>query len=172
MYDPKLHHRRSIRLRGYDYSSPGSYFVTICANDHVHLFGEIIEGVPHLNDGGKMIESAWTQMPDNYPNCQIGDFVIMPNHLHGIIILDPTVGAPSARTTREQEAGEAQRQWQVQGPGQAQGPAPTTLGLGDLVHRFKSLTTARYRLGTATHGWPTPEREVVAAQLLRTHRPQ
>ena len=141
MYDSRIHHRRSIRLRGYDYSSPGRYFVTICANDHLHLFGKLLEGAMHLNDVGQMVRSVWTEMPNRYSNCQADAFVIMPNHVHGVIVIDRSADRGPAREP-------------AQARGQARGPAPTTLSLGDLVHRFKSLTTARYRQGTRTQGWP------------------
>jgi len=89
-YDPKIHHRRSIRLPGYDYSQTGAYFVTICAHQKKHLFGEVIEGEVKTNEIGEMIWLYWDHLPRRYPNIEIDKFVLMPNHIHGIIrIVEP-----------------------------------------------------------------------------------
>jgi len=97
-YDPDLHHRRSIRLKDYDYSQAGGYFVTICTQDHLCLLGEVEDGVVHLNDAGRMVEEVWQAMTLHYPGVGLDAFEVMPNHVHGIILLagnDPTpsVGA-------------------------------------------------------------------------------
>lgn len=86
------HHRRSIRLKDYDYSSAGAYFVTICAHNRDCLFGEIIDGEMVLNDAGKMVERCWLEIPDHYPSVELDEFVIMPNHIHGIIVIPDFVG--------------------------------------------------------------------------------
>ncbi len=65
-YNPDIHHRRSIRLRNFDYSSAGAYFVTICAQERECLFGEITDGVMTVNDAGRMVESVWTGLPDRF----------------------------------------------------------------------------------------------------------
>ena len=93
-FDPQKHHRRSIRLQGYDYTRPGGYYVTIVTHDRACLFGEVVNGEMVLNDLGRIVEKAWYDLANHYPNVELGIFVIMPNHAHGIIILyDPTVGA-------------------------------------------------------------------------------
>jgi putative transposase len=144
MYDSRVHHRRSIRLRGYDYSRPGAYAVTVCTYLKRPVLGEIVEGEMVLNAVGRMVQDTWEQMPSHYRGCGMDALAVMPNHVHGIIVINPAVGAgPCARPGMGQ-AGE---------PGQAQGPAPTAMSLPDLIHRFKSLTTARYRQGVTTHGW-------------------
>ena len=93
IYNPDKHHRRSIRLKGYDYSQAGAYFVTICIQDRECLLGEIIIGEMKLNAAGKMIHYWWNQLPDKYPNIELDEYIIIPNHLHGIIIVgaDPRV---------------------------------------------------------------------------------
>jgi REP element-mobilizing transposase RayT len=92
-FDPQKHHRRSIRLKGYDYSSEGAYYVTIVAEGRVCLFGEIIDGEMHLNDYGKIVQKWWDEIPNHFPNVVLGVFIIMPNHVHGIIfILDDRKG--------------------------------------------------------------------------------
>ena len=84
-YSPTLHHRRSIRLKGYDYSQSGVYFVTICVQDHVCMFGEVENGTMILNDVGKMAMRCWMDIPQHFPNVVLHEYVVMPNHIHGII---------------------------------------------------------------------------------------
>lgn len=86
-YDPAIHHRRSIRLQGYDYTQAGAYFVTICTQGREYLFGEIADGQMRLNEAGRMLWNIWHEMPQCYTGLQIDGFVVMPNHLHGIVIL-------------------------------------------------------------------------------------
>jgi putative transposase len=86
-YDPQIHHRRSIRLKGYDYSQAGAYFITICTTNRQCLFGHISNGEMILNDAGKIAVDAWMQTPDIRSNVQLDAFVVMPNHIHGIIII-------------------------------------------------------------------------------------
>jgi hypothetical protein len=86
-YDPDIHHRRSIRLKGYDYSQAGAYFVTICAQNLECLFGEILDEEMALNDAGRMIETIWHELPEHYPGVGIDAFQVMPNHMHGIVIV-------------------------------------------------------------------------------------
>jgi len=86
-YDPNVHHRRSVRLAGYDYSQCGAYFVTICAYNHKRLFGNIVNEKMQLNEIGVMVKHAWEYLPKKYPYVSIDEFVIMPNHFHGILII-------------------------------------------------------------------------------------
>ena len=101
-YNPDLHHRRSIRLRGYDYTRDGAYYVTIVTHGRRTLFGDIVEGEMRLSEAGEMVKRVWDKMPDRFPNVEMDAFVVMPNHIHGIIIVGASlVGAqnPDARTT-------------------------------------------------------------------------
>ncbi|MBC7260687.1 MAG: hypothetical protein H5T63_01625, partial [Chloroflexi bacterium] len=86
-YDPEKHHRRSIRLQGYDYSQPGAYFITVVTQDRVCLFGEVVNGEMRLNDVGHMVRQEWADLPNRFPNIDLDAFIIMPNHIHGIIII-------------------------------------------------------------------------------------
>lgn len=86
-YNPTKHHRRSIRLSGYDYSQAGLYFITICTQKRACLFGEIKDGVMELNEIGEIAHTEWNRTPEIRNNVELGDFVIMPNHIHGIIRL-------------------------------------------------------------------------------------
>ena len=86
-YDPSKHHRRSIRLPGYDYASPGAYFVTIVTYRHACLFGKIQNDEMQLTNLGQIVEEHWRVIPEHFPNVELGTFVVMPNHIHGIIVL-------------------------------------------------------------------------------------
>jgi REP element-mobilizing transposase RayT len=85
-YNPAIHHRRSIRLKGYDYSKPGGYFITICAQNRECMFGEIENGEIILNGPGKMVERWWFELMNKFVDIKLDEYVIMPNHFHGIII--------------------------------------------------------------------------------------
>ncbi len=85
--DPEKHHRRSIRLKGYDYAQPGAYFVTICTRNWVRLFGEVAAGSIVLNPMGQVVEEEWLRTAEIRPNVELDAFVIMPNHVHGIVMI-------------------------------------------------------------------------------------
>ncbi|ABQ26894.1 transposase [Geotalea uraniireducens] len=86
-YNPDIHHRRSIRLREYDYSSNGAYFVTICAQGRECLFGDILDGEMRLNDAGRMVAEWWVKLPGKFPNVALDEYFVMPNHFQGIICI-------------------------------------------------------------------------------------
>lgn len=100
-FNPKIHHRRSVRLWGYDYSRAGAYFVTIRAQARECLFGEVRDGAMLLNAAGEILRALWEALPVHYAHVDLDAWVIMPNHVHGIIVLDSSVvdvvGAGSVR---------------------------------------------------------------------------
>lgn len=77
-----------MRLKDYDYSTPGGYFVTICCKDRGHRFGKIIDGVMHLNQLGKIAHNEWLDLPKRFPQITLKEFVIMQDHMHGIIFIN------------------------------------------------------------------------------------
>ena len=87
-YDPHKHSRRSIRLKNYDYSQPGRYFITICAQDRRCLFGEVINAEMKTNGLGEIVIQCWNDIPNKYCNVRTDEFIVMPNHFHGIIVID------------------------------------------------------------------------------------
>ena len=87
-FDPEKHHRQSIRLRNYDYSQPGYYFLIICTHKKQCWLGEIKSDQMHLNQIGKIVANEWLNTPKIRPNFQLDEWVIMPNHLHGIVIIN------------------------------------------------------------------------------------
>jgi len=99
-FDPQKHHRRSIRLKEYDYSQAGAYFVTIVAWQREILFGEIVDGEMGLNDFGNIVSEKWQWMETQYEYVELGAWIVMPNHFHGILIIhdDGRGGSRSAPT--------------------------------------------------------------------------
>ena len=86
-YDPEIHHRRSIRLQGYDYSQSGAYFVTICTFQRQHLLGAVNNGEMQLNVTGQIVSAIWQRIPQHFPNVELDQFILMPDHLNGIIVI-------------------------------------------------------------------------------------
>ncbi len=86
-HDPERHHRRSMRLRGYDYSRAGVYFVTICTYQRECLLGEVVDGRMRLNACGQLVAQAWSWLSQRYRYVELDAWVVMPNHLHGILII-------------------------------------------------------------------------------------
>jgi len=175
----KRYNRRSIRLKGYDYSQAGLYFVTICCKNREHFFGYISQQTMYLNDAGKMIASEWLKLPARFPDIHLHEFVIMPNHFHAIIEL---VGATlvvaqnakqvaqnaektiqnKKRDTQNPEQdnqnpeikkGNTNRQGQGQPQGLPQRIPPTKKTLGDIIGAFESITTVAYIRGVKAHHW-------------------
>jgi REP element-mobilizing transposase RayT len=105
-YNPESHRRRSIRLKGYDYTQLGAYFITICAYQRDPIFGEIVNGEMKLSALGEIVREEWLRSAEIRKEIQIFDdeFVIMPNHLHGIVRIIETIGADGVRPTREDGA--------------------------------------------------------------------
>ena len=90
-YNPKIHHRKSIRLKGYDYSQAGLYFITICCQDMKCRFGKIEKDEMVLNEFGTIAHNEWMKLPERFPNFGLDVFQIMPNHIHGIILLNDSI---------------------------------------------------------------------------------
>jgi putative transposase len=140
--DPAWPVRRALRLRAYDYSQAGAYFVTICTQDRTCLFGEVGDDGMRLNGAGQMLAEVWADIPVQFPDVEIDAFVVMPNHIHGIIVLPDreTPGSPPIR-----DAANSGR------PLAIARPAAT---LGDVVGAFKSAVTVEYVRGVKTNAWP------------------
>ncbi len=132
------YHRRSIRLKGYDYTQPGAYFVTLCTHERVHLFGHVVDGVMRLDELGEIARQCWLAIPDHFPHAQLDEFVVMPNHVHGIIWI---VGARHA-VPLQSPARETMEQFSKPVPGSI----PT------LIRSFKSATTKRINQHRRTLG--------------------
>ena len=147
-YDPYRHHRRSTRLRTHDYWSEGPYFVTLCTQGRVCLFGEVQDGVLSPSAAGRMVGEAWQEIPKVCAGVVTDAFVVMPNHVHGILYLDqapPGDGQEPYEGTSnvDERADPAER--------------PT---LGDIIRRLKTWTTRQYSDGVRDGRWPSFERWV------------
>jgi REP element-mobilizing transposase RayT len=89
-YNPDKHHRRSIRLKGYDYTQPGAYYITLCTQARQCLFGDVVAGKMRLNSLGYIAFTYWQEIPVHFAHLQLDVFVVMPNHLHGILVIRDT----------------------------------------------------------------------------------
>lgn len=128
-YNPENHHRRSIRIPEYDYSQEGMYYVTICTWNRECIFGKVENSGMKLSPIGEIIYHEWYNIPNHFKNIELDTFIIMPNHLHGIIIVGASlVGALDNPITQNTRAGTS--------------PAPT---LGAIIGSFKSLCVYRCR---------------------------
>ena len=151
-HDPDVHHRRSLRLREFDYATGGAYFVTACVQGREYLFGEVVDGAMMLNDAGRMIEAIWCKLPSRYPGIEIDVHMVMPDHFHGILFLSGGRGEPCVRPM-----GQNGRNNQGDHKDRPYGTAPNSLGR--IVQAFKSLTTNAYICGVEQTNWsPFPGR--------------
>ena len=144
-YDPDQHHRRSIRLKNYDYTQPGAYFVTICTHQRTSLFGQVVDGEMAVNELGEIVRQEWfcTAQVRPYVKLFADEFVVMPNHIHGIIWITNHVGAQRdcAPTPR--------------------GSTPNNVApgsLGAIIRAFKSAATKRINIHRGTPGAPVWQR--------------
>ena len=143
-FDPQKHHRRSIRLQGYDYASAGAYYVTIVAWQRECLFGEVINKEMQLNKVGKIVEWEWLELPKRLSYISLGARMVMPNHLHGILFIHENVGA----TRQGQSMSQPKEQpLQIMIPEGIDGsPLPRgskPAALGAIMAQFKSCVTKR-----------------------------
>jgi putative transposase len=133
-YDPDIHHRHSTRLKGYDYSQAGAYFVTLCMQNHECLFGSISDGKMILNDAGKMVEKWYHELTNKFSDIQCNEYMVMPNHFHCIIIIvgaDLCVRPDSLDKKSEHKGSPLQR----------------------IVQWFKTMTTNEYLRNIKQNGW-------------------
>jgi len=149
-YDPQKHHRRSIRLKGYDYTRPGAYFITICTKHRAWLFGEVVDGRMVLNEMGEIVHFTWHDLPNHLPHIRLDEFVIMPNHIHGIVWIvnerpadiDVRAGSEPARTE----------------PARTSSARTRRHGLPEIVRQFKTFSARRINQLRQTPGVPVWQR--------------
>jgi len=132
-FDPQKHHRRSIRLKGYDYTQSGAYYITIVTYQRQHLFGEVINGVMRLNKLGQIAHNEWFKTAELRPYVELyeDEFVVMPNHAHGIIWIHNALGHGVAVPQREQFG------------------KPVSHSIPTIVRAYKSAVT--YAINTLQH---------------------
>lgn len=139
-YNPEIFHRRSIRLKEYDYSQSGAYFITISTHHHEPLFGQIGNGIIYLNHAGNIVKKCWMDIPIHFPHSKIDQFVIMPNHVHGIIIIEwpDIVGANNYSPLRNVHISHRQHNG-------------TSKTIGSIVRGFKIGVTKWFHKNTDIH---------------------
>jgi putative transposase len=145
-YEPQHQHRRSIRLKGYNYSQSGAYFVTICTYQHQSLFGAVVGGEMVFNSFGQVVWEEWFKSARIRPEIELftDEFVVMPNHIHGIIWI---VNDPSVRATRRVAPTQSSRPC---------GPKPGSIG--GIIGQYKSAVTKRINQIRETHAEPIWQR--------------
>ena len=152
-FNPDIHHRRSIRLQGYDYSRAGAYFVTICVHNRECLFGDIIDGEMRLNDIGRIVAAEWIRSGELRSEIETGEYVVMPNHFHGIVMIDDTVGANGIRPVLHTPATN----------GRFRSPSKN---VGSMVRGFKSVVTKCINIHRDTPGMPVWQRNYYEHVIL------
>lgn len=149
-FDSQKHHRRSIRLKGYDYAQEGAYYVTIVTRRREFLFGEIVSEEMILNKLGKIVEWEWLELPKRLSYVELGVHVVMPNHFHGILFIHENVRATRQGQTMSLSGAEPLQIITPDGIGGSplpRGPKPASLGA--IIAQFKSRATKRI--------WKIPE---------------
>jgi REP element-mobilizing transposase RayT len=156
-YNPAIHNRHSIRLPEYDYTQPGAYYLTILTHKKEHLFGEVVGGVVNLSPVGEIVHEQWLKIPTNFSNVALDAYVIMPNHVHGIVVITGNTvhtGKGKAFSPDFAKSGENAlpiRLGSTTSPSHTQSEAPTTpprLGsqsgsLPAIVQNFKSVSSRK-----------------------------
>lgn len=153
-YNPNRHHRRSIRLKGYDYTLAGAYFVTICIYHWDCLLGDVRDGEMVLSEYGRIVQHTWDDLPNHYPHVELDAWIIMPNHVHGIIVLTD-VGAG--------HVGAGLR------PAPTTGKSPRRHDLPEIVRAFKSFSAYRINRLRNSPGIPVWQRNYYE-HIIRTER--
>jgi putative transposase len=151
-FDPQRHQRQSIRLKEYDYTQPGAYFVTSVTRQRACLFGDIHNGTMVLNAFGQIADECWRAIPEHFPAVELGAYVIMPNHVHGIIIINAVGVTESVGTTHAEPVGARQAD---NGTGAALlRPNVQPGSLGAIVRSYKSAVSYRiHKEHNATGIW-------------------
>ncbi|WP_429886412.1 transposase [Geoalkalibacter halelectricus] len=170
-FDSDIHHRRSIRLKSYDYASAGAYFVTVCVQGRECLFGTVENGGMAVNEAGRMVEEWWLKIPGKFGNVAPDDYVIMPNHFHAIVTLvgaDPCVrpgfdSDPCVRPALDPGIENQGAHVGAEEPGAHMGAEEPGAHVGAPLHRivqwFKTMTTNAYIHSVHAHAWrPFPGR--------------
>ena len=165
-YDPAIHHRRSIRLQGYDYTRAGAYFITICTHDRACLFGDVTDEQMQWNECGRLAHAAWEEIPLHFPQVDLDEWVVMPNHVHGIIVLasDPgkTVGTtrapPGVAAVPRPTDARSTAAWATRAsPRRPLGPQCGSIGA--VVGSYKSAVSRRINELCRTPGAPVWQRD-------------
>jgi putative transposase len=154
-YNPNIHHRRSIRLKGYDYASPGAYFITICTRDRVCYFGNVVKGEMRLNQLGECVRSVWQNLPHHFSDLTLDEFVVMPNHMHGILVLNGTCRGEAFANQGSDQSHPVDANASPLLPPHGTKPG----SIAAIVQNFKSVSTRKINQIRKTPGTPIWQRD-------------
>ncbi|MCJ7524623.1 MAG: transposase [Candidatus Aminicenantes bacterium] len=144
--------RRSLRLKGWDYSSPHYYFITICTKDRQCLFGEITNSIITLNTAGEMLNEEWRNIPSRFDFLELDEYIIMPNHVHAILHIicrgEPCVRPEPCIHPRSLDDHIEEGEHEVRPYGTESG------SLGRIIQAYKSITTHNYIQQMKNFHWP------------------
>jgi putative transposase len=175
-FDPKIHHRRSIRLKEYDYSQAGAYFITIVTWQRECLFGEIVNGEMILSSFGMIASQQWEKLPKRFKNIELGAYMIMPNHMHGIILISE--GRGTAENPKDLDVKSTRRALTRDGDGRGTAENPKNLdaeltrraptreqfqkpvrgSIPTIIRSYKSAVSYRINLMRRSDGLPVWQR--------------
>ena len=154
---PQIRRRPSLRLKGYDYTQAGLYFVTIVSQGRLPLFGEVINRAMGLNRLGEIVQNTWLDLPRHYPFVELGAFVVMPNHVHGIIILADCGRGGSIQADDRVPEGERTGRDAVP-DGSKTRPYWLSRSLSEIVRAFKAYSARRINMIRGMSGQPVWQR--------------
>ncbi|MBU1024206.1 hypothetical protein KKB99_07995 [bacterium] len=188
-YNSDIHHRRSVRLKEYDYSKAGAYFVTMCMLNRECRLGRIRDGIVGLSKAGLMVWKTWLEIPEKFPGVDVDEFIVMPNHVHGIIVINSDSQNAVTENQKNFEISNCRGEPCVRpgfSPGDEKGehkvrpyggdcdgmgdkrevrpnvrPYGTLEGsLGRVIQGFKSITTVEYGKGVRNDRWPPYDKKL------------
>jgi REP element-mobilizing transposase RayT len=144
------HRRRSIRLKGYDYSQAGAYFITVCTQGRACLFGDVVGEEMRLNDAGRVVQAIWDALPGHFPFVELDEFVVMPNHVHGVVwIADAERRGVACNAPTNRRNASVSRMAEI---------SPKSGSLAAIIRSFKSAATKRINEWRDAPGAPVWQR--------------
>ncbi|WP_244082256.1 transposase [Desulforhabdus sp. TSK] len=170
-YCPDKHHRRSVRLTGYDYSLSGAYFITICTQNRECIFGEIEGDAMRLSDAGQIAVDSWEWLARQYDHVVLDEWEMMPNHLHAVIVItdDCRGGSQTDGSQTDGSQTDGSRMGGSRMGGSRTAPTERRKPLGRLIGAYKTVSTQTHqRIGSHAR-CPNMATQLL---LLRAHRPQ
>ena len=144
-FNPDIHHRRSVRLQGWDYSSPGMYYITICTHLRECLFGEVIDAEMRLNEFGNVADTCWQAIPGHTQRIELDEWAVMPNHVHLLFVLNERDAVGATRRVAPTTGGRT-----------SNGPKPGSVGA--VISQYKPRVTRQINHLRNTPGSPLWQR--------------
>jgi REP element-mobilizing transposase RayT len=159
-YNPDAHHRRSIRLKGYNYALAGAYFITLCTRNRDSFFGEVVGHQMLANTYGNIVQEEWSRTALIRQEITLDAFQVMPNHVHGIVLIAPDaiIEAVGAGATNVGATGQSPLHLRPQPPSAQPPHGPARRSLGSFVVGFKTAVTQRINQLRGSHGLPVWQR--------------